>query len=327
MEEAGTARSGRVATLERREGPEPAELEVLAGRDLRSRPRSVQRYEPVGVATSKKPGAMPVTMPSTGAGTGPLAGMGAAAASSGSSAEMGESDVVRIRPSRAQWQRLARRGRSPHSARSAYRGLGTRVKAARSQAHIHRAHAHGLCLSRRVFHVASFAFPDQPCERGEAAGAPSHPPSIRAPGRRLAADALAAASTSQPTEVCRARGSAPGSRAFRSASPHHCSHADATARRRKILPPNATRPRLPATRPPITVTCGPRRISPTMRSQPDKLSRKHSPRDSLPGEVELCTDDFVRMTAHFAAEWRESPDNPVRMPQYRMIGVPSGVQL
>lgn len=127
--------------------------------------------------------------------------------------------------------------------------------------------------------------------------------------------------------VCRARGSVPGGRAFRSASPHHCSHADATARRRKILPPNATRPRLPATRPPITVTCGPRRISPTMRSQPDKLSRKHSPRDSLPGEVELCTDDFVRMAADFAAEWGESPDNPVRMPQYRMIGVPSGVQL
>ena len=92
MDEGDTARSGRVVALERREELGPTVLEVLAGRDLRSRPRSVQRYEAVEVATSKKPGAMAVTTPSSGAAA--PAGTGSATAPSGSSVEMGGSDVV-----------------------------------------------------------------------------------------------------------------------------------------------------------------------------------------------------------------------------------------
>ena len=96
------ARRGRVTAEERRLalwGPPEAEAAELVGRDLRNRPRSVQRYEAVGVATSKKPGATPVTMPSSGCRRLP-AGSVSPGAPCGSAAEVGGSDVVRIGASR-----------------------------------------------------------------------------------------------------------------------------------------------------------------------------------------------------------------------------------
>ena len=76
--------------------------------------------------------------------------------------------------------------------------------AARDSAHTKRGWCFA-CFARFALASRPVRSPSDP-QHGEAAGAPSHPPSIRALGRRLTADALAAASTSQPTQVAAREG-------------------------------------------------------------------------------------------------------------------------